>query len=311
MSGRPVLPPTRRTSLAAGRRMPVEGATISAASLREIARALGGEVAGRQVSCAGPGHSPRDRSLSVKISRDGNILVHSFAGDDWRLCADYVHERLGLPAFGARGAFDKSERRPRPVKREPRQSSPDYALAIWRDAVDLRGTLGELYLRRDRGLDCSEDVPHCLRWDKKNRALIALFRDIATDEPRPISRIFLDAEGRKIERKFLGPVAGCAVKIDSDENVTMGVIIAEGIETCLAARQLGFAPVWALGSVGAIAKFPVLNGIEALTILAEEGEPSRKAVQECFERWRAAGRKVIIRKSIIGSDINDALRGTS
>jgi putative DNA primase/helicase len=146
---------------------------------------------------------------------------------------------------------------------------------------------------------------------KKNRATIALLRDIATDEPCAVSRIFLDGEGHKTERKFLGPAGGCAVKIDPDEHVTMGLFVGEGIETCLAARQLGLAPVWALGSVGAIAKFPVLGGIEALTILAEEGEPSRKAVQECFERWRAAGREVVIRKSIIGSDINDALRGTS
>jgi hypothetical protein len=40
------------------------------ASLREIARALGGVVVGGQVSCPGPEHSPRDRSLSVRISAD-------------------------------------------------------------------------------------------------------------------------------------------------------------------------------------------------------------------------------------------------
>jgi hypothetical protein len=91
--------------------------------------------------------------------------------------------------------------------------------------------------------------------------------------------------------------------------MTMGLIIGEGVETCVAAKQLGFSPIWALGSVGAIETFPVLGGIECLTILAEAGEPSRKAVQKCFERWRAAGREVEVLKSTIGGDINDAIRG--
>ena len=35
---------------------------------REIARALGGEVVGRNILlCPGPGHSPRDRSLQVTL----------------------------------------------------------------------------------------------------------------------------------------------------------------------------------------------------------------------------------------------------
>ncbi len=69
--------------------------------LRAIARALGGEVIGRQVLCPGPGHSKRDRSLSVKIDRGvpSGLLLHSFAGDDWRICRDHVLALLGLPAW--------------------------------------------------------------------------------------------------------------------------------------------------------------------------------------------------------------------
>ena len=47
--------------------------------LREVARRLGGTIAGRQVLCPGPGHSPRDRSLSVMLNGDGGYIVHSFA----------------------------------------------------------------------------------------------------------------------------------------------------------------------------------------------------------------------------------------
>jgi hypothetical protein len=65
---------------------------------REIALALGGDVVSfNRVAAPGPGHSPKDRSLSVLIT-GSDFIVHSFAGDDWRVCKDYVRARLGQPA---------------------------------------------------------------------------------------------------------------------------------------------------------------------------------------------------------------------
>jgi putative DNA primase/helicase len=68
-------------------------------SLKEIARALGGDVRGSQVLAPGPGHSHKDRSLSIKLDANApdGLLVHSFAGDDPIRCKDYVREKLGLP----------------------------------------------------------------------------------------------------------------------------------------------------------------------------------------------------------------------
>jgi putative DNA primase/helicase len=56
------------------------------------------------VLCPGPGHSPKDRSLSVKIGRDGQLVVHSHAGDDWKECRDYVRQRLGMEPFKPNGS---------------------------------------------------------------------------------------------------------------------------------------------------------------------------------------------------------------
>src|ERR1019366_743244 len=67
---------------------------------RTIARALGGDVAGRDgVLAPGPGHSPKDRSLSIHLDANApdGFLIYSHAGDDWRTCRDYVRRRLGLP----------------------------------------------------------------------------------------------------------------------------------------------------------------------------------------------------------------------
>ena len=70
-------------------------------TLQSIAKALGGKVNGDQVLAPGPGHSPEDRSLSVKIDSEApdGFVVFSFASDDPIICRDHVRQRCGLPAL--------------------------------------------------------------------------------------------------------------------------------------------------------------------------------------------------------------------
>jgi hypothetical protein len=75
-------------------------------SLEEIARAVGGEISGGQVRAPGPGHSTKDRSLSIKLAADGDFIIHSFANDDAMECRDYVRERLGEPQWKPNGGHD-------------------------------------------------------------------------------------------------------------------------------------------------------------------------------------------------------------
>jgi hypothetical protein len=65
----------------------------------QLAKALGGEARGDTVRGPGPGHSPRDRSLSIKVdpAAPGGMVVYSFAGDDPLDCKDYVRSKAGLP----------------------------------------------------------------------------------------------------------------------------------------------------------------------------------------------------------------------
>ena len=80
-----------------------------------------------------------------------------------------------------------------------------------------------------------------------------------------------------------------------------GLVIGEGIETTLAAatriETAGtlLQPAWATGTAGGMAKLPVLNGIEALTLLVDNDESGtgQRAAQECSRRWTAAGREII------------------
>ena len=75
-------------------------------------------------------------------------------------------------------------------------------------------------------------------------------------------------------RLYYGPKAGGGVKMTGDADVTMGLAIGEGIETTLTALVTGH-PAWALLDAGNLAAFPVLPGIESLTILADHDEAGR------------------------------------
>jgi putative DNA primase/helicase len=287
-----------------------------------VAIALGGDVVGRDAVIApGPGHSPRDRSLSVKLTADGPI-VHSFAGDDWQACRDHVKAALGIPAALKAGVprgtpgpcgppVDRSTRGDySPPEREGRTAS---ALRIWREAMPITGTLAERYLQGRKlplDVDGLRFHPYCPFGSDRLPCVVALYRDIITNEPKAIHRTALTPDGEKIDRKALGPKAGCAIKLTPDDAVATGLTIAEGIETALAGMALGFRPAWALGDAGEIAKFPVLPGVECLSILVDNDHAGQNAALECSKRWTAAGREVFRVVPIArGQDMADVVFG--
>lgn len=300
-------------------------------TLEEIARAVRGKVNGNHVLCPGPGHSRRDQSLSITLSAQNadGFVVYSHAGDDFRMCRDYVADALGLPS----DRWRQDRPQPSPAEIEARRAAQERArqqeeadekarqrkaLRIWERAQHPAGTLAEVYLA-SRALTLADDVagdvlrfaPAC-PWERGTvPAMVALFRDIITDEPRAIHRVALTRDGQKIGRKMLGLAGGCAIKLDVDETVTMGLAICEGIETGLAARQLGIGPVWALGSVDAIRTFAVLDGVEALSVLAEtdDGGASERAARKVGTRWHRAGKSVEIIEPTLSGDLNDAIQG--
>jgi putative DNA primase/helicase len=307
-------------------------------TLQTIARALGGEVSGRQVLAPGPGHSPKDRSLAVSISNDApdGFILYSHSGDDWRECRDYVRGKLGLPSWQP-GDDRERQRTIQPshidkwdfgvvdAQSEDRRRTEDdlirigWAQKLWSESSDPRGTLAEDYLH-SRALVLPDELaggvlrfhPAC-PWRNEDTGrtdripcLIAAFRSIDDDIITGIHRIRLDRPERwpKTERRMLGVVHRAAVKLGAPAGK---LTIGEGLETCMAACQLGLGPAWALGSVGAISFFPTLDGVAELKILAESGDASGRAIQICGRRWRRAGRRVLISRPNVGSDHNDVL----
>jgi len=291
-------------------------------NLPSMARTLGGEVSSGQVLCPGPGHSRQDRSLAVRLNQSGEIVVYSFAGDDWGECRDYARDRLALPGFSPsrNGEPRRVDAQPAPQAKRPWKR--ELALRIWAEARDPRGTLAEAYLKF-RTLELPDEAANeairylalCPFGAERFPAMVCLVRNIVTDEPQAVHRTALAPDGTAIKRGgktfrlSLGPIAGGAIKLDPDEDVTQGICIGEGVETTLSGRQMGLWPAWSLVSTGGISNFPILPGTEGLHIFAENDAngASAKAVEACARRWYEAGRDVFVITPDVG-DLNDELR---
>jgi hypothetical protein len=153
--------------------------------------------------------------------------------------------------------------------------------------------LAKRYFRHHRKLDVAGlYLDHAVRWHERYKAVISLMTDPVTGEPAGIHRTFVDANGAKLNRKMLGRQG--VVRLSPDDAVSAGLGIAEGIEDALAVMLSGWRPVWAATSAGVIAKLPVLAGIQALTIFADADAAGLQAAENCRDRWRAAGREVVI-----------------
>jgi putative DNA primase/helicase len=286
--------------------------------IHAIAKNLGGDVTGRDTAnVPGPGHSPADRSLSIKLNlrAPGGFVVYSHAGDNPIECRNYVCAKLGLLTR------QRGEHRREPLIvtdggniDEARRKA--LALKLWMEATNPAGSIVERYLGQYRGLDLPADVARntirfhpALYFDRQKNlpAMVCLLRNVTTNEPCGIHRTFLDQNtGDKIERKMLGIAKGAAVKFDLI-TTNAPLTIGEGIETALSAREAGFGKTWAVGSSGAVRTLPLVD-VPELTLLQENDATSRRDTAACAKRYLAAGKPVTIVRAKVGNDLNDVWR---
>jgi hypothetical protein len=199
-------------------------------------------------------------------------------------------------------------------------------------AFELRpvlGSPGETYLRDARkiGTSAIEDVlerTEAIGWHpavyfnepghalhgRKLGCIVGVMTDPITAMPTGgISRTYIH-EGQKVTKaKSLGPAG--IVRLSLDEDVLERLHIAEGLETALGAMSKGLRPMWATGSTAIMAKFPVLSGIKALTIIADHDAngAGERAAAEVASRWREAGKEARVWRPKSIGDLNDILIG--
>lgn len=257
-------------------------------------------------TCPCCGRSERDKTLGMTVE-GGRGVAHCF--------------RCGFVELLRN---DRTDRRPgqamRPVGASKREILSDYGLALWGACRPVSGP-AQAYLEA-RG--CA--IPPAdgdLRWHAELRhpsgydgpALVALLTD-ARDASikRSLHRTWINKDGTKANidppRLLLAGhrKAGAVCRLWPDEYVTMGLSIAEGIESALSLAH-AFNPVWACIDAGNLESLPVLNGIESLLIAADHDEAGIRAARACATRWAEEGREVSIamptgRKT----DVNDLAR---
>ena len=303
------------------------------ARLRTLKAALGGDLSGNTLLCPTIGHGRKDRGTSYtdKPGAPDGLLVKVHNGNG--RTDDLAAKDLALRILGEEPEFLRRQREPgSPIenmqRRHQRRLAEEQDRAstmrkqrlardIWDAGRDPRRTIVETYLH-SRALDLPDDIAgEVIRFVERcpfgqggatAPCMVALMRDPLTGERQAIHRTALTPDGRKIDRKMLGPAG--AVMLDAETEITTGLAIGEGIETCLAARQLGIRPVWALCSTSGITAFPVLPGIEALTLLLENDESgaSERACRSAGTRWHRAERSVDMVRPRVGKDLNDTIR---
>ena len=185
-------------------------------------------------------------------------------------------------------------------REEKRQASGIFkALRLFNEAQPARGSPVETYLasRNIVWSDTFADLrfhPSCPRGSgpdaERLPAMVALFRDVATGEGCGLHRTFLNPQGTgKIEhgdqKLMLGRCSGAAIMLTAAADVTTTLGLSEGIENGLTAITRGWTPIWAAGSAALMQGFPVLRGVEALTLYADPGDAGVEAAQRCARRW--------------------------
>ncbi|CAJ0873909.1 hypothetical protein R77569_02569 [Ralstonia mannitolilytica] len=259
-----------------------------------------------RVTCPACGRGERDKTLGLTIEAGGKGVAHCFR------CTFTESYRSD------RGARQQAAAMPRvkATTAQKHQVLSDYGSALWSVCQPLSGVaVAYLEGRRcvippvDGDLRFHPALKHPTGYT--GPALVGLITDAVTHQPLSLHRTWIQADGRKTDvappRLLLGGhrKQGGVIRLWPAEAVTAGLGIAEGIETALSLAW-AYAPVWACIDAGNLAAFPVLPGIEALTIGADNDVAGAAAAQGCAYRWAGAAREVYITKQA-ENDLNDAL----
>lgn len=260
-------------------------------------------------SCGRDGESGLRGTLSIHRAASGPL-----AG---RLVA-HCH-RLPCGFFAIQGGAEHHATTPQaaPPAATVHEVLSDYGRELWRETRALAGEA--LAYLQARECPIPPQGSH-LRWrpalkhppsGQAGPALVALVTDALTREPLTLHRTWVQADGTKAAvsppRMLLGRhrKAGGVIRLWPDDSVTLGLSIAEGIESALSLAHAG-GPVWAAIDAGNLAAFPVLGGVEVLTIGADHDEAGIAAAHACADRWVTAGREVrIVMAPTPRADIND------
>jgi hypothetical protein len=187
----------------------------------------------------------------------------------------------------------------------------------WRGARPIAGTLAETYLTA-RKLHFDDPEGRVLRFARSRArkhpvterieyhpALLCALSDAESGDQCGLVNIYLQPHGRdrlrdKKGKTCTGRPGSAVIMLSEFGEPVSGLVLCEGVETGIAIFQAELRPIWACGPAGTLATFPVLEGIEALTIAADADKPGRRAAETLAARWSSHGREVVIVAPSVG-----------
>jgi hypothetical protein len=264
-------------------------------------------IGNHRLGCPSCGRGPRDKTLGVTVEADGKGVAHCFRCDFTKSYRPKTGERLNRISNLTKAALPTAKH----------ETLSDFGRDLWNTSKPLSGAaLAYLNARRCRVPPTDGD----LRWHPSLKhptgfvgpALIACITDAVTGKAMSLHRTWICADGRKADvdppRLLLSShrKKGGVIRLWPDEAVTVGLGIAEGLETALSLAW-AYAPVWACIDAGNLADFPVLPGITSLVIGADNDPAGIHAASTCAKRWTEEAREVLVTKQT-ANDLNDTLR---
>lgn len=247
----------------------------------DIVAALKGRWHGSYAMCVCPAHADRTPSLSVRQGERG-ILVHCFAG---------CRREDVLREIGRTKPILNS---PRPSY-QPERTSPNV-IRIWDQATEIRGTLGEVYLRSRR---LPIDLPD-LRFHPRcpfGRKPKTIFRPAVLVAVRTghqmtaIQRIRLTNDGTWHDGKFMLGKPGQGAWAPKFEGHVLA--ITEGMEDAASYAQIRKIPCWAALGNERLALIEVPEHVGTLYIAEDNDGPGRCAAMAAVESHNIPERQII------------------
>ncbi len=272
-------------------------------TLHAIVAALGGDLysSGSRASIPGPGHSERDRSVSLWLT-GGRVVIHGFGGADWRAARDDLRDRGFIDDDGRLigGGCGRSST-PRPDSRV----RVETASRLWSGTLDLAsGDPADLYLGQ-RAVWCGRRA-HNL--GHHPRTPLSVYREGGRTRPAMIVRVsdpddrltavevtYLEpggwpATGIRLVRKTVGQVPpGSAVRLFP---IAEEMLVGEGVITTLSAVERFSLPGWALMAANNLAAWAPPPGVRRVLIAADRGLAGESAATRLHHRLVREGYRV-------------------
>jgi len=281
-----------------------------------------------------PCHADKTPSLKIKDGPDGDVILHCFAGCDWKQIKDVLRQKGLLPPLNEPtvpgAALRVSPYRPSPGQMANRRgdhpvdhhldhggdenSRIEAARQIWRSTLPAPGTAVETYLR---GRGITAPIPASIRYAPSllhtPTGLLLPTMVAAIQGPdrqiMGIHRTFLRADGKgKVPftrpKMMLGRCAQGAVRL---AKAGPKLAVGEGIESSLSVLQETNIPVWAALSTSGMKALILPPCVREVILCPDADEPGEKAAKEAAQRFISEGRIVRIARPPQGMDFNDVL----